>query len=136
MNSYFSWKDHVWILWLHAGVIYDFLDFIQGSYMTSWISFKDHIWFLGFHRRIVLRNRVWTVWNHIWSVYEIKEISTWETSTNIEVEGLCPVHQCFVAPDEKISNILSVHPQSIVMVWIWSGASSCQFTLPLIRQVH
>ena len=46
------------------------------SSMKTWISYKDHIWFLWFHTRIVLRNRVWSVWNHIWFLYEIKETST------------------------------------------------------------
>ena len=50
--------------------------------MKIWISYKDHIWFLWFHARIVLRNRVWSVWNHIWSLYEIKEISTREVKFN------------------------------------------------------
>ena len=102
MKTWISYKDHIWFLWFHTRIIYDFFDlikeshtfssvfffsfhersiydfleFILGSYMKTWISYKDHIWFLWFHTRIVLRNRVWTVWNHIWSLYEIKETST------------------------------------------------------------
>ena len=107
MISLVSYKDHIWFLWSHTRIIhffkcvfllflnailelfiYDFLDFMLGSCMKTWISYKDHVWFLWFHTRIVLRNQVWTVWNHIWSLYEIKETSTWavknETSAVIK----------------------------------------------------
>ena len=55
---------------------YEWLKIFKKYMYDSWYSYKDHIWFLGNHIRIVLRNQVWTVWNHIWSLYEIKEIST------------------------------------------------------------
>ena len=104
MISLVSYKDHIWFLWSHTRIIhffkrvfllflnailelfiYDFLDFMLGSCMKTWISYKDHVWFLWFHTRIVLRNRVWTVWNHIWSLYEIKETSTRAAKTPFSV---------------------------------------------------
>ena len=80
MISLILYKDHTLIygciLAFLELFIYDFSDFMLGSCMKTWISYKDHIWFLWFHTRIVLRNRVWSVWNHIWFLYEIKENST------------------------------------------------------------
>ena len=110
MISLVSYKDHIWFLWSHTTIIhffkrlfllflnaflelfvYDFLDFMLGSCMKIWISYKDHIWF---HTRIVLRNRVWTVWNHIWSLYEIKETSN-RVVTNIWIRTLWnPKNSC------------------------------------------
>ena len=43
-------KNRCMILGIRTRIIYDFLVIIQGSYMIFW-----------FHKRIVLRNKVWSV---------------------------------------------------------------------------
>ena len=76
MISSISCKDHIWFPGFFSRIIYDFLGFMQESYMISSISDKDHIWFPWSHAKIVLGNTLWFVWHHIWSLYGTKEAAT------------------------------------------------------------